>query len=55
MHWFRKGDGTPKACTSAIPEMDFSFGSENPTTLVVERMSKVGEKALLLKGRLKKS
>ena len=25
------GDGTPQSCTSAIPEMDFAFGSKNPT------------------------
>lgn len=25
------GDGTPQSCTSAIPEMDFAFGSRNPT------------------------
>lgn len=25
------GDGTPQSCTSAIPEMDFAFGSNNPT------------------------
>lgn len=24
-------DGTPQSYTSAIPEMDFSFGSKNPT------------------------
>lgn len=25
------GEGTPQSCTSAIPEMDFAFGSKNPT------------------------
>jgi hypothetical protein len=25
------GDGTPQSCTSVIPEMDFAFGSKNPT------------------------
>jgi len=25
------GDGTPQSFTSAIPEMDFAFGSKNPT------------------------
>jgi hypothetical protein len=24
-------DGTPQSYTSAIPEMDFAFGSKNPT------------------------
>ena len=27
------GDGTPQSCTSAIPEMDFSFGNKNPTDI----------------------
>ncbi len=25
------GDSTPQSCTSAIPEMNFAFGSKNPT------------------------
>ena len=28
---FGSGDDTPQSCTSAIPEMDFAFGSKNPT------------------------
>ncbi|MDA2519222.1 hypothetical protein PDN73_26025 [Bacillus cereus] len=31
MHWIRSGDGTPQSCTSAILEIDFAFGSKNPT------------------------
>ncbi|MDA2302746.1 hypothetical protein [Bacillus cereus group sp. MYBK95-2] len=31
MHWIQGGDGTPQSCTSAILEIDFAFGSKNPT------------------------
>ncbi|BCD22746.1 hypothetical protein BC30090_1643 [Bacillus cereus] len=31
MHWIWSGDGTPQSCTSAILEIDFAFGSKNPT------------------------
>ncbi len=27
------GDGTPQSCTSAISEMNFAFGSKNPTDI----------------------
>ncbi|HDR8141978.1 hypothetical protein [Bacillus thuringiensis] len=33
MHWIRIGDGTPQSCTSAIVEIDFAFGSKNPTDI----------------------
>ena len=33
MHWIRSGDGTPQSCTSAILEIDFAFGSKNPTDI----------------------
>ena len=31
MHWIRSDDGTPQSCTSAILEINFAFGSKNPT------------------------
>jgi len=33
-------DDTPQSCTSAIPEMDFAFGSKNPTD--VSQLSPLG-------------